>query len=92
MLELADSHARPVGLDDERGQAAVLTVGHREDDVEVGNPRFVIQFLVPLMTHSSPSSTAWVCIPAGSEPGFGLGEREGRRPLTGRAARQEAAP
>jgi hypothetical protein len=34
-------------------------------------PAFVIQFFVPLMTHSSPSSTALVRIAAGSEPASG---------------------
>jgi hypothetical protein len=31
----------------------------------------LIQFLVPLITHSSPSETAVVFIPAGSEPASG---------------------
>ena len=34
-------------------------------------PRLEIQFLVPLITHSSPSSTAVVFIPAGSDPASG---------------------
>ena len=34
-------------------------------------PRLVIQFLVPSMTHSSPSRTAFVRIPPGSEPASG---------------------
>ena len=34
-------------------------------------PRFVIQFLVPSITHSSPSGTARVIIPPGSEPASG---------------------
>ena len=34
-------------------------------------PALVIQFLVPSITHSSPSRTAWVRIEAGSEPASG---------------------
>ena len=34
-------------------------------------PRLVIQFLVPLMTHSSPSRRALVSMPPGSEPASG---------------------
>ena len=34
-------------------------------------PAFVIQFFLPLMTHSSPSGTAVVRIAAGSEPASG---------------------
>ena len=37
VLELADREARAVLLDDERAEAPVLAVGHREDDVEVGD-------------------------------------------------------
>ena len=39
VLELADAEARPVGLDDERGQAPRLAVGDGEGDVEVGDRR-----------------------------------------------------
>src|SRR4051812_1155805 len=34
-------------------------------------PRFEIQFFVPVMTHSSPSRTARVVMPAGSDPASG---------------------
>ena len=56
---LRDREARAVLLDDERGDAAVLAVGRsRRRRRSRRSPAFVIQFFVPLMTHSSPSRTA----------------------------------
>ncbi len=53
-------------------------------------PRLVIQFLVPSITHSSPSLDRAGDHPARIGAGLGLGQRERRRPLAARAARQEA--
>jgi hypothetical protein len=62
---------RQVRLDDKRGDAARvagLGVCDCETTKKSAMPRFVIQFFSPLMTHSSPSRTARVRMPPGSEP------------------------
>jgi len=81
LLELADAEPGPVGLDDERGDSFALAIGDREADIEVGDTRFEIQFFVPLITHSSPSSTAVVFIPRGpSRPRALTARRPGSTP------------
>ena len=93
MLELADAEAGPVGLDHERGDPARVTglrVGHREHDVEVGDPEVrdpvlgaVDHPLVAVLDRLGEH-------PARVRAGLGLRQRERRRPLAAGAARQEA--
>ena len=96
MLELSHSEARTVGLDDERREPAALAVGDREADVEVGDAK-VADPVLGAVDHP------FIAVPDGGglhagrvraglglASSFGLRERERGRPLTGRAARQEA--
>ena len=61
----------------------------------IGVPELVMNCFVPLITHSSPSSTAVVSVRAGIRAGTRLGEAEpGERAAgeRGRAATPRAAP
>ena len=92
MLELADAEAGAVGLDHEGGdpaRVAGFAVGHGEHAVEVGDTGVGDPGL-GAVDHPLVAVLAGVGDhPARIGAGLGLGQRERRRPLAGRAARQE---
>src|SRR3954454_20760690 len=93
VLELADGEAGAVGLDHERAdaaRAAGLRVGLGEDHVEVGNAEVGDPVLGPVDHPLVAVADGTGDHPARVRAGLGLGQRERRRPLAARAARQEA--
>ncbi len=90
VLELAHAEARAVGLDDERGQAPGLVVGDREDDVEVRDAEVRDPVLGPVDHPLLAVLDGRRLHPRRVRARLGLGQRERRRPLAGRAPRQEA--
>ena len=93
LLELADGEPGPVGLDDERrdpARVALLGVGDREADVEVGDPEVGDPVLGPVDHPLVAVADGLGPHPARVRARVGLGERERRRPLARGALGQEA--
>ncbi len=90
VLVAADREARRLGLHDEGRHPRVLAVGHREDDVEVGDPRV----RDPVLRAVEDPLVAIAVRPGAHRRGvrarLGLREAERGGPLAGRAARKEA--
>ena len=80
----------PVRLDDEGRHAPVLAVGDGEDDVEVRHAEVGDPVLGAVDDPLLAVEDGRRLHPGGVRAGLGLGERERRRALAGRAARQEA--
>ena len=90
VLELAHREALAIGLDDEGAHAPVLAVGHREHDVEVGDAGVRDPVLGAVDDPLVAVADGGRAHRGGVGAGLGLAQREGGRPLAGRAPRQQA--